>query len=55
MAQRVERCDDLKALLALALKPRQLYRAQLSYDERTGPARAGFSLNDRFPRPGAGA
>jgi len=45
-----ERCDDLEALLAAGLEPRQLYRAQLSYDERHRARQAGFRWNDPIPK-----
>ena len=46
-----ERCPDLEGLLALALEPRQLYRARLSYAERHRAREAGFRWNE----PVAGA
>ncbi|MCT0205078.1 3'-5' exonuclease [Synechococcus sp. CS-602] len=50
LAQVFERCDDLEALLAAGLEPRQLYRAQLSYDERHRARQAGFRWNDPIPK-----
>jgi DNA polymerase-3 subunit epsilon len=51
LAQVLERCDDLEDLLAAALEPRRLFRAQLSYAERHRAREAGFRWND--PVPGA--
>lgn len=51
LVQVLQRCDDLASLLAAALEPRQLYRAQLSYSERHQAKAAGFRWND--PVPGA--
>ncbi|MEB3332701.1 MAG: 3'-5' exonuclease [Synechococcaceae cyanobacterium] len=50
LAQVLERCDDLEALLAAALEPRQLYRAEVSYAERQLAREAGFRWNDPVPR-----
>ncbi|MFQ6537314.1 3'-5' exonuclease [Aphanothece stagnina] len=46
LAQVLERCDDLEALLTAALEPRALFRAQLSYAERHQAKAAGFRWND---------
>ncbi|MFM7635754.1 MAG: 3'-5' exonuclease [Cyanobacteriota bacterium] len=51
LAQVLERCPDLEALLVAAQEPRQLFRAQLSYAERHRAKQAGFRWND--PLPGA--
>jgi len=51
LAQVLERCEPLEALLEAALEPRQLFRAQLSYAERHRAKQAGFRWND--PVPGA--
>jgi len=50
LAQVFERCDDLEALLVAGLEPRQLYRAQLPYDERHRARQAGFRWNDPIPK-----
>ena len=47
----LERCDDLETLLRQAGEPRQLYRAQLGYNERQQAKDAGFRWNE----PVAGA
>lgn len=51
LAQVLQRCDNLEALLQAAQEPRQLYRAQLGYSERHQAKAAGFRWND--PIPGA--
>lgn len=51
LAQVLERCGDLEALLRAALEPRFLFRARLSYAERHRAREAGFRWND--PVPGA--
>lgn len=51
LVQVLERCDDLETLLRLAGEPRQLYRAQLGYNERQQAKDAGFRWNE----PVAGA
>jgi len=50
LAQVFERCEDLEGLLAAGLEPRQLYRAQLPYEERHRARQAGFRWNDPVPR-----
>jgi len=42
----LQRCDDLEALLAAALEPRILYRANLTYAERHRAKEAGFRWNE---------
>ena len=51
LAEVFARCDDLELLLEAALEPRELFRAQLSYEERHQAKQAGFRWND--PVPGA--
>ena len=51
LVQVLERCGDLEALLAAALQPRLLYRANLPYAERHRAKEAGF----RWNHPVAGA
>ena len=51
LVQVFERCSDLEALLAAALQPRLLYRANLPYAERHRAKEAGF----RWNHPVAGA
>jgi DNA polymerase-3 subunit epsilon len=51
LAQVLERCQDLEALLAAALEPRHTYRALVSYAERHKAREAGFRWNE----PVAGA
>ena len=46
LAQVLERCDGLEAMLQLALEPRSLFRAKLSYAERHRAKEAGFRWND---------
>ncbi len=46
LAQVLERCEGLDELLAAALEPRQLFRAELSYAERHQAKEAGFRWND---------
>ena len=50
LAQVLERCDDLEALLVAALEPRQLYRAEVAYADRQLAKDAGFRWNDPVPR-----
>jgi len=50
LAQVFVRCDDLEGLLAAGLEPRQLYRAQLPYEERHRARQAGFRWNDPVPK-----
>ena len=45
LAQVFERCHDLQGLLENAQKPRFLYRALVSYDDRQLAKDAGFSWN----------
>jgi DNA polymerase-3 subunit epsilon len=45
LAQVLERCSDLEALLQAALEPKRLYRACLSYAERHRAKAAGFRWN----------
>ncbi|EDY37159.1 exonuclease [Cyanobium sp. PCC 7001] len=51
LAQVLQRCEELEALLVVAREPRRLFRAQLSYAERHKAKQAGFRWND--PVPGA--
>jgi DNA polymerase III subunit epsilon len=51
LAQVLERCADLEALLQAALEPRHTYRALVSYGERHKAREAGF----RWNQPVAGA
>jgi DNA polymerase-3 subunit epsilon len=51
LAQVLERCAGLEAMLQAAMEPRRLFRAQLSYAERHRAKQAGFRWND--PVPGA--
>jgi ActR/RegA family two-component response regulator len=46
LVQVLERCSDLEALLAAALEPRLLYRANLPYAERHRAKQAGFRWNE---------
>jgi DNA polymerase-3 subunit epsilon len=46
LVQVFERCSDLEALLAAAMEPRQLFRANLPYAERHRAKEAGFRWND---------
>jgi DNA polymerase III subunit epsilon len=46
LAQVLERCDNLESLLLVALEPRSLFRAKLSYSERHRAKEAGFRWND---------
>ncbi|MEY4297433.1 MAG: hypothetical protein RLZZ423_612 [Cyanobacteriota bacterium] len=46
LAQVLERCDGLEALLQAGLEPRRLYRARLSYEERHKAREAGFRWNE---------
>ena len=54
LVQVFERCGDLEALLAAALQPRLLYRANLPYAERHRAKEAGSAGTTRWPVPGAG-
>ncbi|MFN7677046.1 MAG: 3'-5' exonuclease [Cyanobacteriota bacterium] len=51
LVQVLERCEDLERLLQAACEPRQLYRAQLNYNDRHQAKEAGFRWNE--PVPGA--
>jgi DNA polymerase-3 subunit epsilon len=51
LAQVLERCAALEALLEAALQPRHTYRALVSYEERHKAREAGF----RWNQPVAGA
>jgi DNA polymerase-3 subunit epsilon len=51
LAQVFSRCNNLEQLLADAMEPRLLYRAQVSYDDRHLARAAGFRWNE----PVAGA
>ena len=46
LAEVFRRCDDLESLLIRGLEPRQLMRAQVSYDDRQLAKDAGFRWND---------
>lgn len=46
LAQVFERRSDLEALLQMALEPRRLYKAKVSYDERHRAREAGFRWNE---------
>ena len=46
IAEVFRRCDDLEGLLIRGLEPRQLMRAQVSYDNRHLAKDAGFRWND---------
>lgn len=46
LAEVFQRCDDLERLIAHALEPRRLVRAQVSYDQRHLARDAGFRWND---------
>lgn len=46
LAQVFERCTDLETLLREGREPRQLYRAQVSFEERYLARDAGFSWNN---------
>ena len=46
LVQVLERCSDLEDLLAAALEPRLLYRANLPYSERHRAKQAGFRWNE---------
>lgn len=46
LAQVLERRSDLEALLQVALEPRRLYKAKVSYDERHRAREAGFRWNE---------
>ena len=46
LTQVFERCPDLEALLQVALEPRRLYRACVSYAERQRAREAGFRWNE---------
>lgn len=46
LAQVFERRPDLEQLLQVALEPRRLYKARVSYDERHRARQAGFRWNE---------
>lgn len=46
LAEVFQRCDDLELLIAHALEPRRLVRAQVSYDQRHLAREAGFRWNE---------
>ncbi|HJN35070.1 MAG: 3'-5' exonuclease [Prochlorococcus sp.] len=46
IAEVFSRCDDLEELLERGLEPRQLMRAQVSYEQRHLAREAGFRWND---------
>ena len=46
LVQVFERCPELETLLQAALEPRQLYRANVSYDQRHLAKEAGFRWNE---------
>jgi len=46
LAEVFQRCEDLERLIAHALEPRRLVRAQVSYDQRHLARDAGFRWND---------
>jgi DNA polymerase-3 subunit epsilon len=46
LAQVFERCSDLETLLREGSEPRQLYRAQVSFEERHLARDAGFRWNN---------
>jgi len=46
LAEVFRRCDDLEQLIERGLEPRQLMRAQVSYDERHLARDAGFRWNE---------
>ena len=46
LAEVFRRCDDLETLVLRGLEPRQLMRAQVSYDNRQLAKDAGFRWND---------
>ena len=46
LAEVFQRCDDLELLIAHALEPRRLVRAQVSYDQRHLAKEAGFRWNE---------
>ncbi|MDM7938091.1 MAG: 3'-5' exonuclease [Cyanobium sp. CZS 48M] len=46
LAQVFERCAELDSLLLAGLEPRQLYRAELPYDQRHRARAAGFRWNE---------
>ncbi|MFM7085546.1 MAG: 3'-5' exonuclease [Cyanobium sp.] len=50
LVQVFQRCHDLETLLQVALEPRCLVRARLSYDERQLAKDAGFRWNEPVPR-----
>tara|TARA_Y100001968_G_scaffold315932_1_gene343118 strand:- start:3017 stop:3772 length:756 start_codon:yes stop_codon:yes gene_type:complete len=45
LAEVFKRCENLESLLSIALEPRRLFRAQVSYDERHLAKKAGFRWN----------
>lgn len=46
LVQVLQRCEDLQHLLQVAMEPRRLVRARLSYDERQLAKDAGFRWNE---------
>jgi DNA polymerase-3 subunit epsilon len=50
LVQVFQRCDELETLLQVALEPRRLVRARLSYDERQLAKDAGFRWNEPVPK-----
>ena len=46
LVQVLERCGDLEGLLAAAMEPKLLYRANLPYAERHKAKQAGFRWNE---------
>ena len=46
LAEVFRRCDDLEQLIERGLEPRQLMRAQVSYDDRHLARDAGFRWNE---------
>ncbi len=46
LAEVLSRCEDLETLLSRGLEPRQLMRAQVSYEQRHLARNAGFRWND---------
>lgn len=50
LVQVFQRCNELESLLQVALEPRRLVRARLSYDERQLAKDAGFRWNEPVPK-----
>ena len=46
LSEVLQRCEDLEGMLLMALEPRKLMRAQVSYDDRHLAKKAGFRWND---------